>query len=646
MTAKLTTIADSPERQRLLDKAGAVWLRSSQKHSAGELAAGELADATGELSDATGAVADNSAWRAVVAWLPESFENLARASDATRAELGGQDFCSKLWSSLAAPVGATPMRVVLIGSARAYDDERRDQAELAVMAALRKSRLPAGDQSAGEPFTDEPFTDEPGADEPGGRGSRGTGMVVRLLRVGQVLSAEFGLPPSFARSPRWRWCWRWCWRWPAMSSGQDCFVDPDELIAAVGTLLASAVPDFREHALLGERRELRDAFAEYSRQEIAWGRPAPQLAPLTGMGRLAKHLAGRLAAMIRGQSTSAVSRPCAAILQPTDTPRLLALCGTLNRSHVAIAGFNTGVNHFGWHYPGKTLVQTTRSGKRIRLRDGILEADAGVLIKDAVAVLREAGHEFLVLPNYSYVSLGTVFMVPVHGSGCEVSTLGETIVKALVYDPATDRIERIRRGDSRFESWMYNPASGVVVLRLWFRVRPAFRYFRQRRTLASPTAAELWNAFRDPDASHVEARKQHASDKHVTLYRYRLEAEGLGGDAEELPRDTIGRVWDRIEQNRLAAGLFHAFVRNFGFHVELFLNESEFAVFWRNHGGLPLAKIQFRLARRDGLPHSPCGDCDRMSIDLFMSRRRSARFLAFVKEHLPHARFNRGKHSM
>jgi hypothetical protein len=35
-----------------------------------------------------------------------------------------------------------------------------------------------------------------------------------------------------------------------------------------------------------------------------------------------------------------------------------------------------------------------------------------------------------------------------------------------------------------------------------------------------------------------------------------------------------------------------------------------------------------------------------MSIDLFMSRRRSARFLAFVKEHLPHARFNRGKHSM
>jgi hypothetical protein len=645
MTAKLTTIADSPERQRLLDKAGAVWLRSPQKHSAGELAnaAGEPADATGELSDATGAVADNSAWRAVVAWLPESFENLARASDATRAELGGHDFCSKLWSSLAAPAGATPMRVVLIGSARAYEDERRDQAEMAVVAALQKSRLPEDEPSVEEPRADEPnanepSADEPNADEPGGGGSRGTGMVVRLLRVGQVLSAEFGLAPTFARSP--------CWRWPAMSFGQDCFVDPNELIAAVGTLLASAVPDFREHALLGERRELRDAFAEYSRQEVAWGRPAQQRAPLPGRGHLAKHLSGRLAAMIRGQSTSAVSRPCGAILQPTDTPRLLALCGTLNRSHVAIAGFNTGVNHFGWRYPGKTLVQTTRAGKRIRLHDGLLEVDAGVLIKDAVAVLRAAGHEFLVLPNYSYVSLGTVFMVPVHGSGCEVSTLGETIVKALVYDPATDRIERIRRGDSRFESWMYNPASGVVVLRLWFRVRPAFRYFRQRRTLASPTAAELWNAFRDPDASHVEARKQRASDKHVTLYRYRLEAEGLGGDAEELPRDTIGRVWDRIEQNRLAAGLFHAFVRNFGFHVELFLNESEFAVFWRHHGGLPLAKIQFRLARRDGLPHSPCGDCDRMSIDLFMSRRRSARFLAFVKEHLPHARFNRGKHSM
>jgi hypothetical protein len=156
----------------------------------------------------------------------------------------------------------------------------------------------------------------------------------------------------------------------------------------------------------------------------------------------------------------------------------------------------------------------------------------------------------------------------------------------------------------------------------------------------------LWNAFLDPDASHIEARKQRAADKTVCLYRYYLDADGVDGQADELPRDTIGRIWDRIERNRLAAGLFHAFVRNFGFHVELFLNEAEFGVFWEHHRVLPLAKMQFRLARRDGLPNSPCGDCDRMSIDLFMSRWRSVRFLAFVKEHLPYARYNRGKHSM
>jgi hypothetical protein len=313
---------------------------------------------------------------------------------------------------------------------------------------------------------------------------------------------------------------------------------------------------------------------------------------------------------------------------------------------VAIAGFNTGVNHFGWRYPGRTVVQTIRAADRIRLRGDILEADAGVLIKDAVSVLRNAGYEFLVLPNYSYVSLGTVFMVPVHGSGCEVSTLGETIVKALIYDPATDRIALVRRGDDRFNRWMYNPESGVVVLRLWFRVRPSFRYFRQTITLRTPSATELWNAFLDPNASHIEARKQRAADKTVCLYRYYLDADGVDGQADELPRDTIGRIWDRIERNRLAAGLFHAFVRNFGFHVELFLNEAEFGVFWEHHRVLPLAKMQFRLARRDGLPNSPCGDCDRMSIDLFMSRWRSVRFLAFVKEHLPYARYNRGKHSM
>ncbi len=112
----------------------------------------------------------------------------------------------------------------------------------------------------------------------------------------------------------------------------------------------------------------------------------------------------------------------------------------------------------------------------------------------------------------------------------------------------------------------------------------------------------------------------------------------------EVPRDSIGRLWDRLEENPVSSWLFHAFVRKCGFHVELFLNEAEFEVFWRAHTTLPLSKIQ--LVKADGLSNSPFGDCDRISADIFMKRKNSAAFLKFMQENLPNARFNPGKHSM
>ncbi|HEV3189865.1 MAG TPA: hypothetical protein VGY54_05170, partial [Polyangiaceae bacterium] len=61
--------------------------------------------------------------------------------------------------------------------------------------------------------------------------------------------------------------------------------------------------------------------------------------------------------------------------------------------------------------------------------------------------------------------MGTIFLVPVHGSGSVVSTLGETIDKVLLYDPREDRFFSLRRGDAGFGQYMYNPDRGALVLR-------------------------------------------------------------------------------------------------------------------------------------------------------------------------------------
>ena len=69
------------------------------------------------------------------------------------------------------------------------------------------------------------------------------------------------------------------------------------------------------------------------------------------------------------------------------------------------------------------------------------------------------------------------------------------------------------------------------------------------------------------------------------------------------------------------------------------------SLFWRTHHQLPLRKLQLRYIRRDGLPHSPFRDDDRVSIDLFMFRRHRFRFQDYLKNTFTTVRTNPGKHS-
>jgi hypothetical protein len=424
---------------------------------------------------------------------------------------------------------------------------------------------------------------------------------------------------------------------------QSCFVGEAELYSAVDAIMRSGqLATGRTYTLLGTIRPLCDVLAE----RVSGGTAARLL---SGISRAARFLSiGRMLGWLFGL----LARGCPALnqwqchtLEPTTFGELLSLYNPQNARHVAIAGYNTGVTHFGWKYPGRTVIKTTGCGKRIRLHGSTVDVDAGVTLKRVVNELNHSGRELFVLPNYSYISMGTTFFVPIHGSGSEVSTLGDTIEKVLLYDPTADRLVRLKRSDPRFREYMYNSQSGALALRLRLRIREKPRYYVRRTTLDAPSAADVWRLFAEPEASNVELRKSRAADTSVEVSKYYTALTGAA-DALEVPKDSIGRLWDRLEENWLTSWLFHTLVRRFGYHVELFLDEREFALFWASHATLPLAKLQLRFVRRDGLPHSPFGDRDRVSIDLFMRRSVSPAFIRFMKEQLPDARFNPGKHSM
>ena len=89
---------------------------------------------------------------------------------------------------------------------------------------------------------------------------------------------------------------------------------------------------------------------------------------------------------------------------------LLSLCHRHNIDHVKVVGYNNGVVHFGHRHPGKTIVSTIRCRRMVHAGPHTLKADCGATVRNALDFLARNDQELYVVPNYSYVCLGTVLL--------------------------------------------------------------------------------------------------------------------------------------------------------------------------------------------------------------------------------------------
>ena len=75
---------------------------------------------------------------------------------------------------------------------------------------------------------------------------------------------------------------------------------------------------------------------------------------------------------------------------------------------------------------------------------------------DVLALGHFSVRELPVLPNYSYVSLGTSYFVPIHGSASKFSTIAETIEKAfektIQQKKVTYDLERLMPGATKLKT--------------------------------------------------------------------------------------------------------------------------------------------------------------------------------------------------
>jgi hypothetical protein len=421
-----------------------------------------------------------------------------------------------------------------------------------------------------------------------------------------------------------------------------CCLDAQELYAAIDAERKQGSVQRRVITLLGPNRPWRDWLKDQRRADpvstCLW------LACVILSWLLIGHLLA-LAVGLLARYWSVLRCWRVDTLRPGSREELLTLYNPFNYQYVKVVGYNNGVVHFGHRYPRKTVVSTVSCNRVERAGPDLLRAECGATVRRALDCLAGGDRELPVVPNYSYVALGTAFFIPIHGSAADFSTIADTITRVLLYDPIHDRIIDARRTDAEFRDCIYNLNAAVLLLELDLKLSPRSRYYVQRQTLPGPSGLELLNALRDTAAANVEIRKANAGAAEVLVARYFKDPANSPAAALELPRDSLGRLWDRLEENPITSWLMHALTRRLAWHVELFFTADEFATFWQGHGALPLRKLQLRYIRRDGLPHSYFRDHDCVSVDLFVFRRHREPIEAYLRKTFPVIRSNPGKHT-
>ncbi|MEM6821046.1 MAG: FAD-binding protein [Verrucomicrobiota bacterium] len=334
-------------------------------------------------------------------------------------------------------------------------------------------------------------------------------------------------------------------------------------------------------------------------------------------------------------------------LFPTSEEEVLSLCNPHNFEDVKVVGYNNGINHYGRSYPGKTVICTVCFNKILFVSEDEVNVQAGVTFRGIYEALKPDKKTLHVVPNYSYISAGSAFFIPVHGSTRKFSSLGETISEVTFYNVSEDEIVTLREDSEAFKETIYDLSRPIVVLRLAIKIKEISSYVRKQQELESPSIDDLIKELHDPEPNNLEIRKTKSTSTQVTINKYYLAQDTNEVEGDDLPRDDVGGLWDAMEEHPIKAPLFHFYVKAFGYGPEFFLEERDFRTFLEEHHKFPIQKLNFRKVKPDDLMHSPFFQRQLYSIDIFMLKRHQKRFDQGMREMCKGTiRMHPGKHLM
>lgn len=426
------------------------------------------------------------------------------------------------------------------------------------------------------------------------------------------------------------------------SNIRSCCISGDKVFEAIDAEQNSSSRRSRIITILGENRPWKEFLKDY------WSKNILQSFLRQFCFLLSFLLFGQLAALLLNWliRLGIISRTWNFdTLEPSSMRELLSLVNKYNLKYVKVVGYNNGVNHLGYRYPEKTVISTVNCDRIIRISENIIKVDCGTTILKVLNFLRSKQQEIYAIPNYSHISIGTAFFVPIHGNALDYTTIAESIVKVVLYDPKEEKFIVTSRLEKTFQNYIFNTTSQVILLRLYLEVKPKARYFPSKVKLSQPNSQVLIDALCDNTVSNIDIRKSKADSDIVYINKYYSKSqEKIMSEGLEFPRDSIGGLWDKLEKNPVTSWLMHTPVRYLLWNIELFLTKEEFMTFWQTHSSLPIRKIEIRYVKRSSSANSPFPDCDCIAVDFMLSRKHCPVIKEYITNHFAEPRYHLGKH--
>lgn len=424
---------------------------------------------------------------------------------------------------------------------------------------------------------------------------------------------------------------------------RSCCVAGETVFQAISTEQNSASPRSRIIALLGTNQPwqefLQDNFADTPIQLVL--RSFSLTLSFFAIGHLLALLLNWLIELkLVSQSWNLKT------IKPKSLGELISLINKYNFKYVQVVGYNNSTNHFGSRNRGKTVISTVNCDRTIQTAANTIKVDCGVTVYQIQNFLAKKQQELRSIPNYSYVSMGTTFFVPIHGNSLESTIVADNITKVILYEPKQERFIVASRDTAAFQKYIFNPASGVVLLRLYVLVKPKDRYFLHKENLTNPSSQVLLAAFHNNTATNIDIRKSNAQSQDVCINKYYSQpSQETESEEFKLPRDGIGNLWDRLEQKPLISWLLlHAPNLYLFWNVEVFLSKSEFAQFWEAHSSLPILKIELRYKKQNPYLNSPFRESDRIAVDFIVLRKHRQAIKEYFESNFAPLYYHLGKH--